>query len=317
MKPSILNYRKDIRTAAQLQHLKQQLAAIKANAGQMKNYTVMEFDGTFHETKVPRLENSESYHSFGYRNIFEVSIKDNNRMWREPKVRSAAYLNTSTIHPDDSLSKLEQLRSHVPRWNEEWNNSQAKEPTTKCLEEHGKSMRQIRKVIGIGLGKLGAVDLDLPLDGDNASYKHESAYFQHLTLLHIANVLGEVQDNVPTKLFVQDPLYNNVSKLLLEEMSPDLEILSDPDAFLEMDSHTFLFHCHLPFDAVEIALAAAGEDGLAGMMCAPISDEDHQVALTGAKLVPGTKLPGSCQSRLYKEVGVDEEVQIAKDCAEG
>jgi len=270
----------------QIQHVKNQRdAAVDSRPGGLKDFTLMDFNGELRADKLPPLLNSQSYYVLAYRNIFESSVLESTRMWRKKTVRCAVYLTTATLPKDETLDKLATLRSHVPRWHKEWEASKTKETITKFLAEHGKSMRQVHKVIGMGLGKFGSNSTE---HGVEASYIHESAYFQHWTLLHIAEALGKIQGR-KIDVFVQDPAYNNICKDLLNDLSTNIRVLEDPEGFLEMGSETFLFHCHMPFDATEIALAVAGEKGLAGLMCAPIADEDHQVKFTGAKLGSDTK----------------------------
>jgi hypothetical protein len=73
------------------------------------------------------------------------------------------------------------------------------------------------------------------------------------------------------------------SKALLHRYFPDIVTLDDPKAFCVVDRHTIVVQCHMPFDAAEIALAMAGDDGLAGLICAPIA-ENHQAALAGMQI---------------------------------
>jgi hypothetical protein len=50
--------------------------------------------------------------------------------------------------------------------------------------------------------------------------------------------------------------------------------LKDPEAFPKIDNSTVLFHCHLIFDATDLALSIAGKAGLAGLLGSGI-DVDH------------------------------------------
>lgn len=118
--------------------------------------------------------------------------------------------------------------------------------------------------------------------------KLELSYFQHLTLIHIAECISKAQGSKDIRLIVQDPAYDALSEEMLSYISKDythkFKIVQDPEAFEMVDHQTILFHCHMTFDAAEAALTLAGEKDLAGIMGRPI-EEDHQQLFTGGIMV--------------------------------
>jgi hypothetical protein len=146
------------------------------------------------------------------------------------------------------------------------------------------------------------------LGGDEAMDGKESSFFQHLIVSHIVDTFSRVQGS-HVNVLVQDPAYSTFSKALITLHFPRMQVVEDPEAFLAMDKHTFLFHCHMPFDAGAIALSVAGDEGLAGMMCAQIM-RGHELELAGAEVNAGTN-PAH-----FRGLVSISKVEWAKKCVE-
>ncbi|KAF2825784.1 hypothetical protein CC86DRAFT_407043 [Ophiobolus disseminans] len=226
-----------------------------------------------------------------YRNEFELSLDSDSGFWAHmsgPETRTATYIGSSPVYPSEPLSILEDLDPHLSRWRNTFNKSPSTKVITDFIEDHAKSIRQINNVIGLGLGRPGSSTyMKHYSEGEAAMDKIEFAYFQHMTILHIAEVTIRVQGHA-VRVRAQDPIYSTFSKHSIMQNLPGIEVIEDPEAFLMLDSNTFLFHCHMPFDASAIALSLAGDDGLAGLMCAPLRSTSDEATLTGKTLVPGT-----------------------------
>jgi len=267
----------------------------QANAKVIDVYTVADLDGNRHRIHLGSLFSNRRY-VIGYRSYLELCLLDfEDSLWTGSQVRCVACITSSPpLIKDDEYPEFEKLKPFLERWTGQWDNSAAKGGITSFLETHGKTMRQVDKVIGIGLGPPAEKLIDhlrvhpeatMRSDGEvtDGINTEESSFFQHLTLIHIADTLRRVQGNPDVKAYVQDPLYGKDSAKIFKEYLSGLDILDDPAAFCEMDRHTIGFFCHLSFDAGEIAIALAAPDGLAGMLCTPIK-ENHEEALLSGRL---------------------------------
>jgi len=267
----------------------------QANAKVLDVYTVADLDGNRHRIYPSPLSAGQRF-NIVYRSYLELSLLDvEDKLWQGSKVRCVACLHRAPpTTQKEECSGFKKLEQFFTRWTNQWNESDAKRGITSFLETHGKTMRRVNKVIGIGLGPPAEKLIDhlkshpeakMWSDGEvsDGINTEESSFFQHLTLIHIADTLRRVQGNPKVRAYVQDPLYDNNSARIFKTHLPGLNILEDPAAFCEMDRHTIGFFCHLSFDAGEIAIALAAPDGLAGMLSAPI-DKDHEETLLGGQL---------------------------------
>tara|TARA_R110002003_G_scaffold109_5_gene9164 strand:+ start:32067 stop:33137 length:1071 start_codon:yes stop_codon:yes gene_type:complete len=256
------------------------------NDDTMKEYTIVALHGQARTFTLPSLDPSAGkyrlVYRIAYRNVFQLCLDLNSKYLQGPKIRSAICIAAERQMPDEPPTLLEKLEPFLVTWDQQWRVSQLKKTITEFLEENAAGMRRVDKVIGIGLGRPGTHSLELKngiltRDGD------EHSYFQHLAMNHIVETLRRVQDNAAIKTYVQEPAYSLASKAILHRSFPDIVTLDDPKAFCEIDRHTIVVQCHMPFDAAEIALAMAGDDGLAGLICAPIA-ENHQATVAGTQI---------------------------------
>jgi len=231
------------------------------------------------------LELSFQY-AIGYRNLFHMStnFRIPKRQWRSqwegPMTRHRVFIRASTVANVVPKWHLDKLQPLMKRWDKQWHKSKAKAEITQHLEACSGKIRRVNKVIGIGLGQLEWYDPSIY--GKGADGFGAGPYIQHLALKHVAQEISRLQ-GIDVKIIVQDPRYDNVTNTVLRRNFPKIAIVEDPEAFYEMDNHTLLLYFHMPFDVGAVALAVAGEGGLAGMMCVPIN-ADHESLLRGKAL---------------------------------
>ncbi|KAH7083752.1 hypothetical protein FB567DRAFT_594273 [Paraphoma chrysanthemicola] len=253
------------------------------NDSTIKQYTLKSLDGQVQKLPLPSLNTSQGRpgtwplaYRIAYRNVFQLCLDLKSPFYQGPRIRSAVYIAAEGQRPVVSEPSPDSLGPQLTEWNKQWHTSQIKKTITEFLETNVSRMRRVNKVIGLGLGRLCTENSGDP-DG-------EVSYFQHLTTQHIAQVLARVQNNTDIASYVQDPGYTTTSKALTARHFPEFAIIDDPAAFCLMDKHTIVVQCNMPFGASEVSLAIAGDDGLAGIICPPIT-QDHQTALVGRQLV--------------------------------
>jgi hypothetical protein len=272
--PSNFDFQTEPNTKAQLENLKSELDKIRSGDNSTGNYSVLDCANVKHEVDIPALLCEDPplqlIHSITYRNIFQRDIKWREMLLRknEPSARCAAYINGLP------LSETRRFDFDIADRDKTWNKSGTKEAISQFLKDHAQSARKVTKVIGMGLGTPGVLQLDTLREKEEWIDAEELAYFQHLTLIHIAKTFGN-----DVQIYVQEPLHNDVSKAVLEQLEErygcNIEVMDDPDGFLLMDENTFLVTCMFLGDAQEIALEVVGGKGLAGML-GPAVDRDDQ-----------------------------------------
>ena len=268
----------------QLQHLASQLRKVTAEDCKEKTYEILSSEDEIHRVDLPQLSSGQGYR-ISYKNTFQANLSTDHRMFTVsglsgPKVPGIAYIGvtSSVVEPDEPFDNFKDregfrlIKANLAGWEYEWKNSKARKAIIAFLQAQGGQMGTVTKVMGIGLGNPGAKQRN-----------NEQSYFQHLTLILIAKELGGLPGNKDIEIIVQDPAYTNLSRAVLayleDKFGRKINILKDPEAFLKIDSSTMLFHCHLTFDAADLALSIAGKAGLAGLLGSGI-DVDHQAKLT-------------------------------------
>lgn len=272
----------------QLAHVAKQLKAVVNGENNTKSYTILDSDGKMHQEHLP----SDTPYKIEYKSILQRHMRLDHEIYKEdagagPSVRSIAYINYGVLPQSDpeELDRLAELRNRLDELDKQWEDSKAAKAITEFLADHGKYMKTVTKVVGIGLGNPGQKLL---------AKRVESSYFQHLTLCHIAREISKVQENDNVKIFVQDPNYTELSRNVIIDVSSldkyyNIQIVDDPDGFLMMDDQTIVFHCHLLFDIADIALDVSGEHKLAGLFGAKIG-QDHQKEIEGKILDSDTTM---------------------------
>ena len=91
-----------------------------------------------------------------FRNKFELSLSYDDNLWEGPKTRSAAYIESSPVYPSEPLSLLEKLEPHIERWQIAFNKDKFKENSTKLIQGYGEAMKEVKQVVGLGLGRPGS-----------------------------------------------------------------------------------------------------------------------------------------------------------------
>jgi hypothetical protein len=290
---SLVFPKETINAKEQLAHVGKQLKGILDGEDGNHIYTILDSDGKLHQEHISRLPPDTRYR-IEYKPILKRHLRFDHEIYKEessagPSVRSIAYIRIGQIPkiklegPEHLPQLLCALDDQEP--DEKWESSTAAKAITDFLTTHGKNMNTVTKVVGLGLGNPGQGTL---------AGKRDKSYFQHLTLCHIAREISRAQENQEIRVLVQDPDYIALSQGVMRDLSSlnknhNIEIVDDPDGFLEMDDQTIMFHCHLPFDVADIALDVAGENGLAGLIGAEIG-EDHQKELEGKVLDSDTTM---------------------------
>jgi hypothetical protein len=288
--PSNFDFQTEPNIKAQLENLKSELDKIRSGDNSTGNYSVLDCANVKHEVDIPALLCEDPplqlIHSITYRNIFQRDIKWREMLLRknEPSARCAAYINGLP------LSETRRFEFDIADRDKTWNKSGTKEAISQFLKDHAQSARKVTKVIGIGLGTPGVLQLDTMRKSEQLVDAEELAYFQHLTLIHIAKTFGD-----DARIYVQEPLHNDFSKAVLRELEEryacKIEVADDPDGFLLMDENTFLVTCMFPGDAQDIALEVVGGKGLAGML-GPAIERDDQMMLETHPIDPSIRMAG-------------------------
>ena len=198
-------------TGDQLEHIIQVRNSAK-KAENISEYTVIGPGGNNCTTRI-KSKHTGHHYVVGYRNTFARSAnrmngengKGENKLFEGPSDTSTFYLKTGEIPRDNSLWSLEQLASRKATWDAEWADSESKSSITAFLVKHGRSIRRIDKVIGIGLGRPGTRSLETTSTASREPAE-QTSYFQHLTILHVAEDIGKIQGH-KVKIIVQDPSY--------------------------------------------------------------------------------------------------------------
>lgn len=96
----------------------------------------------------------------------------------------------------------------------------------------------IRKVIGFALGSIASND-----GSDFFTFLSTVSAFQHSLILTLRDILCEKQGKSCEEIlcYVQDPIYTDIDKGTLE--ASGINILDDPEAFLQVDDATIVVSC--------------------------------------------------------------------------
>lgn len=109
-------------------------------------------------------------------------------------------------------------------------------------------LADIKQIVAFGLGSITH-----DLHPDRATPRSS---FQHSLILTLRSVLGEKQKHQdPVSCYVQDPVYVDVDRLILEDHG--ITILDDPDGFLKLDDSTLVISCapQIPVKQITMDLA--------------------------------------------------------------
>jgi hypothetical protein len=147
-----------------------------------------------------------------------------------------------------------------------WENSDACKELVSYLQEHGKRIRNVSRLVVFGLG---------PLSDDTSVY-------QHMAVATIRDTLREVQDAPPfppTPIYAYDEKYCGSCKATLKNKF-GVEVTNEFAAYTGVDKYTFVISPNPTSSAPQVALHVPykDDDGPAAMLCGEVkSDGRYEV----------------------------------------
>jgi hypothetical protein len=160
----------------------------------------------------------------------------------------------------DLNPSLGEIEGKKEQWDQTWDNSGLLQLLESHLRTHAKSMRNVDKVLCIGLGRVGST-MKKP------RYPEERSYFQHRAACTIADIIAEVQKQISIDVYAQDPQYTDVAKEFFKKHMGQVKVVEGVDGLLSIDKHTFIVTCGAGLPVIDMAVGLVGDDGPAGAFC--------------------------------------------------
>jgi hypothetical protein len=197
-------------TKAQLERLKFKLHEISSSNNVTKSHKLIDFNGNLYDANVSKSDPERSIYRLKYNNVFNRDLNPRSKNScavdhadKFHNVRCAAYISVT-----DAPAVMQEVYYSINDCEETWRNSDAKRSITELLEKHAKSLTKVTKVVGVELGSPGLVAPSRNFeDYDERRDDEERAYFQYLTLIHIAKAIGRAPGDKGVAVFIHDPDY--------------------------------------------------------------------------------------------------------------
>lgn len=146
-------------------------------------------------------------------------------------LRALRDISTKELYEVPSIKSIGETQKLFHSHLQEWRTSYAHERLKSSLASTLKTTIKINKVIGFSFGSIARNE-----------YSIRSA-FQHALAVTLRETVSQKYESKLEDIpcYVQDPIYTDIDRLLLD--THGVQVLDDPDGFLEVDNSSLVISC--------------------------------------------------------------------------
>lgn len=166
------------------------------------------------------------------------------------------------------IMSKEETRDFFQAHSQAWEVSEPCKQLRSTLRSILEAAVDIHKIVGFALGSIASKDQSV----FSTRLSPRSA-FQHALVLTLRDILSQKREKSCREIscYVQDPIYTDIDKLVLE--SSGINVLDDPEGFIEVDDETLVVSCGPNVPVKQIVLDLANP---AVMIWDKIIDEEEE-----------------------------------------